>query len=104
MKLGVAPFARGGKERRTAFRSSAHSGIRMDMRAVVFDRPGDESVLRLADVAAPTLRDHDVRIRVRTTSVNRADLLQRCGLYPPPPGASEVLGLECSGTVVEVGR
>jgi putative PIG3 family NAD(P)H quinone oxidoreductase len=42
-----------------------------------------------------------LRIRVRTAGVNRADLLQREGLYPPPPGASEVLGLECAGIVVE---
>src|SRR5918993_5653025 len=46
--------------------------------------------------------DH-LRIAVRTTSVNRADLLQRAGHYPPPPGASDVLGLECSGIVSEVG-
>jgi putative PIG3 family NAD(P)H quinone oxidoreductase len=44
-----------------------------------------------------------LRIRVRTAGVNRADLLQRAGHYPPPPGASEVLGLECAGEVVEVG-
>jgi putative PIG3 family NAD(P)H quinone oxidoreductase len=45
----------------------------------------------------------DVRIRVRATAVNRADLLQRQGLYPPPPGASPILGLECAGDVQEVG-
>ena len=44
-----------------------------------------------------------LRIRVRTAGVNRADLLQREGHYPPPPGASEVLGLECAGIVTEVG-
>ena len=42
-----------------------------------------------------------LRIRVRTAGVNRADLLQREGHYPPPPGASEVLGLECAGVVAE---
>jgi putative PIG3 family NAD(P)H quinone oxidoreductase len=73
------------------------------MRAVVFDEPGDESVLRVADVPAPSLRPQDLRIRVRAFAVNRADLLQRQGLYPPPPGASEILGLECAGEVAEVG-
>lgn len=46
---------------------------------------------------------HDLRIAVRTTAVNRADLLQAAGHYPPPPGASEILGLECAGVVTEVG-
>ena len=45
----------------------------------------------------------DLRIAVRATSVNRADLLQAAGHYPPPPGASEILGLECAGVVSEVG-
>lgn len=46
---------------------------------------------------------HDLRIAVRATAVNRADLLQAAGHYPPPPGASEILGLECAGIVTEVG-
>lgn len=74
------------------------------MRAVVFDRPGDESVLRVAEAPAPPLGPGDLRIRVRAFAVNRADLLQRQGLYPPPPGASEILGLECAGEVAEVGE
>jgi len=73
------------------------------MKAVVFDSPGDENVLRLADVPPPDLREGDVRIAIAGTAVNRADLLQRRGLYPPPPGASEIIGLECAGTIVEVG-
>ncbi|TBW01735.1 NAD(P)H-quinone oxidoreductase [Azotobacter chroococcum] len=44
-----------------------------------------------------------IRIRVAAAGLNRADLLQRAGLYPPPPGASDVLGLECAGVVSEVG-
>jgi putative PIG3 family NAD(P)H quinone oxidoreductase len=47
---------------------------------------------------------HEVRIAVRASAVNRADLLQRRGDYPPPPGASEILGLECAGVVDVVGR
>src|SRR5688500_11114380 len=46
---------------------------------------------------------HDVRIAITTTAVNRADLLQLAGRYPPPPGAPETLGLECAGRVIETG-
>jgi putative PIG3 family NAD(P)H quinone oxidoreductase len=74
------------------------------MRAIVFDQPGEESMLRLGNAAAPSLGPDDLRIRVRATSVNRADLLQRQGLYPPPAGASPILGLECAGEVSAVGR
>jgi putative PIG3 family NAD(P)H quinone oxidoreductase len=73
------------------------------MKAVVFDKPGDESVLRLGDVPAPTMEPGALRIRVAACAVNRADLMQRQGLYPPPPGASPILGLECAGEVVEIG-
>lgn len=59
--------------------------------------------LYIATVPPPTLGARDLRIAVRATSVNRADLLQRGGHYPPPPGASEILGLECAGVVAEVG-
>jgi len=73
------------------------------MKAIVFEEPGDESVLTLGEAPAPELGPGDLRIRVAATAVNRADLLQRQGLYPPPPGASPLLGLECAGEVVEVG-
>jgi putative PIG3 family NAD(P)H quinone oxidoreductase len=73
------------------------------VRAVVFDRPGDESVLRVGEVPAPVCGPRDLRLRVRAAGVNRADLMQRQGLYPPPPGASPILGLECAGTVAELG-
>jgi tumor protein p53-inducible protein 3 len=72
------------------------------MRAIVFDAPGDESVLRLGEAPSPALVPGGLRLRVAASAVNRADLMQRQGLYPPPPGASELLGLECSGEVVEV--
>ncbi len=74
------------------------------MRAIVIDEPGDESVMRVAEADAPELTPGSLRIRVAAAGVNRADLLQRQGHYPPPPGASSILGLECSGEVVEVGR
>jgi tumor protein p53-inducible protein 3 len=69
------------------------------MRAILFD----ESTMHIGDVESPPLSAHDLRIRVRATAVNRADLLQREGHYPPPAGASAILGLECAGEVMEVG-
>jgi len=74
------------------------------MRAIVVEKPGDETRMRIAEVPAPELVPESLRIRVAATAVNRADLLQRQGLYPPPPGASPLLGLECAGEVVEVGE
>jgi putative PIG3 family NAD(P)H quinone oxidoreductase len=73
------------------------------MKAIVVRQPGDEDVMRLEDAPAPTTGPDDVRIRVRSTAVNRADLLQRRGFYPPPPGASEIIGLECAGEIAEIG-
>jgi tumor protein p53-inducible protein 3 len=73
------------------------------MKAIVFDSPGAEDVLKIGDAPSPSLGANDLRIRVRATAVNRADLLQRQGMYPPPPGASAILGLECAGEVAEVG-
>ena len=73
------------------------------MRAIVIREPGDETVLTVAEAPRPSLGPADVRIRVRATAVNRADLLQRQGLYPSPPGTSPLLGLECAGEVIEVG-
>lgn len=72
------------------------------MKAILIDEPGDETRMRVGETDAPSLRAGGVRIAVRAAGVNRADLLQRQGLYPPPPGASEILGLECSGLVSEV--
>ena len=73
------------------------------MRAVVFEHPGDETVLKLREAPQPVIGADGIRIRVAGAGVNRADLLQRRGLYPPPPGVSEILGLECSGEVLELG-
>jgi len=55
--------------------------------------------LEIADVPLPSVGPNDVLIDVRATAVNRADLLQAAGHYPPPPGASEILGLECAGVI-----
>jgi putative PIG3 family NAD(P)H quinone oxidoreductase len=73
------------------------------MKAVVFARPGGPEVLELRDVEAPVPGPLEVLIAVGATALNRADLLQRRGLYPPPPGASDILGLECAGVVTAVG-
>jgi putative PIG3 family NAD(P)H quinone oxidoreductase len=69
------------------------------MRAILFD----ESTLYLGEVESPPMGSDELRIRVRATAVNRADLLQREGRYAPPPGASPILGLECAGEVMEIG-
>jgi putative PIG3 family NAD(P)H quinone oxidoreductase len=74
------------------------------MRAIVFDRYGDESVLHIADVPSPPLVDGAIRVRVHAAGLNRADILQREGHYPPPPGASTILGMECAGEIAEVAR
>lgn len=73
------------------------------MRAILLDGFGDENVMRMGDADSPVLVDGAIHIRVRATAVNRADLLQREGCYPPPPGASPILGLECAGEVIDVG-
>ena len=64
---------------------------------------GVEGQVVWAQEPSPTCDVGQVRIRVAAAGLNRADLLQKAGLYPPPPGASHVLGLECSGVVSEVG-
>ncbi len=74
------------------------------MRAIVVEGSGSDSRMALRevpDLAPPGAGE--VRIRVVATAVNRADLLQRRGFYPPPPGASPILGLECAGVVDAVG-
>ena len=73
------------------------------MRAVIAPQPGGPEALQLVD--RPDLRPGPGEVVITTvaTAVNRADLLQRMGLYPPPPGASDVLGLECSGRIAAVG-
>ncbi len=71
------------------------------MRAIGVDETTQD--LRIIDLPIPEPGPGEVRIAVAATAVNRADLMQRRGLYPPPPGASPILGLEISGTVDAVG-
>ncbi len=73
------------------------------MRAVVIREPGGPEVLEVQEVPDPQPRADEVVVDVAACGVNRADVLQRQGNYPPPPGASEYLGMECSGTISAVG-
>lgn len=73
------------------------------MKAIDVTGPGGPENLVVAEVPSPVPGPGEVLIEVTAAGVNRADLLQRQGFYPPPPGASSILGLECSGTVVEPG-
>ncbi len=74
------------------------------MRAIVAAGTGGPEVLSLGEVPDPEPGPGEVLVEVAATAVNRADLLQRQGFYPPPPGASDVIGLECSGTVARPRR
>ena len=73
------------------------------MRVIEITEPGEPPVLVVAERSVPPIGSGDVLIRVAAAGVNRADVMQRRGHYPPPPGASDVLGLEVSGTVAAVG-
>ncbi len=74
------------------------------MRAVVASRPGGPEVLDVIELPDPEPGPGDVVLDVAAAGLNRADVMQRLGFYPPPPGITEVLGLECSGTVAAVGE
>ncbi|MEO3810384.1 NAD(P)H-quinone oxidoreductase [Sphaerisporangium sp. B11E5] len=74
------------------------------MHAIVVTEPGGPEVLEWREVPDPRPGPGELVIEVAAAGLNRADLLQRKGHYPPPPGASPVLGLECSGVVGEVGE
>ncbi|MEV4248079.1 NAD(P)H-quinone oxidoreductase [Streptosporangium canum] len=73
------------------------------MHAIVIDKPGGPEVLTWREVPEPRPGPGDVLIDVAASAVNRADVMQRQGLYDPPPGAPPYPGLECSGVVAEVG-
>jgi len=73
------------------------------MRAVIAPEPGGPEALRIVDLPDPEPGAGEVVIDMHATAVNRADTMQRQGHYPPPPGASDVLGLECAGVVSAVG-
>jgi NADPH2:quinone reductase len=73
------------------------------MKAVVMSGFGGPEVMEIAEVTKPEPGPNQVRVRVLATSVNRADIIQRQGHYPPPPGASDILGLEVAGRIDALG-
>lgn len=74
------------------------------MKAILVPSPGGPEALVLGEAPEPVLREGELLVRVRATAVNRADLLQAAGKYPPPPGESELLGLEAAGVVEGTGE
>src|SRR5579863_9876449 len=76
----------------------------MQMRYIAVSHPGPPDVMELAVGPMPTVGDTEVLIEVAAAGVNRPDVFQRLGKYPPPLGASPILGLEVAGRVSEVGR
>ena len=73
------------------------------MRAIDPEQPGGPEVLRIVERPVPAPGEGEVLIRVAAAGVNRPEILQRMGGYPPPPGAPSILGLEVSGTIVATG-
>jgi NADPH2:quinone reductase len=74
-----------------------------EMTAIAITAPGGPEVLKPGRIAVPALKDHEVLIRVEAAGVNRPDILQRQGGYPPPPGAPSTPGLEVAGKVIACG-
>jgi NADPH:quinone reductase len=73
------------------------------MKATVAREPGGPGVLQITEIARPVAAAGELLVRVQAAGVNRPDVLQRQGHYPPPPGASPLIGLEVAGEVVEIG-
>ena len=71
------------------------------MKAIIVS---DNKDLLWSEAKKPKILDHEVLIKIKATAVNRADVVQKNGFYPPPPGASEILGLECSGVIEAIGK
>ena len=80
------------------------SAVPASMKAIVAPQPDGAEELALVERSVPRAGPGEVLIEVAAAGVNRPDILQRRGLYPPPPGAPDILGLEVSGTVVEAGE
>ncbi len=73
------------------------------MQAIEITKPGGPEVLQLAERPVPQPTGNEVLIRIHAAGVNRPEVLQRKGMYPPPPGASDIPGLECAGEVATIG-
>jgi putative PIG3 family NAD(P)H quinone oxidoreductase len=74
------------------------------MKAVLLDGFGGPDVLKIGEIDKPTLKENEVLVKVVATSISGPDLVQRKGKYPPPPGDSEILGLEVAGTIEDLGK
>ena len=74
------------------------------MRAVEIAAPGGPEQLRLTERPTPSPGKGEVLVKVAAAGINRPDVLQRMGVYPPPPGASDIPGLEIAGTVLAAGE
>ncbi len=74
------------------------------MKAILYNSENPSEPLQLEETEKPTPSESEILVKVKATALNRADLLQRAGKYPPPKGASKILGLEIAGEVVEIGK
>jgi len=74
------------------------------MRAVLLKDFGDRDNLYIGETDVPKIKDDEVLVKVHAFGVNRADTMQRKGQYPPPPGVTDIIGLEASGEIVHVGN
>lgn len=73
------------------------------MKAIIVVKPGGAENLKFGETKTPVPKESEILVKVRATSLNRADILQREGKYPPPAGASDILGLEMAGEVYAIG-
>ena len=83
--------------------TSAPSQLPNTMKHVAVTAPGAADVMHIASAPLPKFGEHDVLIKVEFAGVNRPDVAQRSGTYAPPPGASPIMGLEVSGTIIAIG-
>ncbi len=77
---------------------------RSDMKTIVVKKPGIIENLQFGTSEKPKIKENEILVKVNAAGLNRADIMQRQGKYPPPKGASEILGLEISGEVAELGK
>lgn len=76
----------------------------MKMKAVIANGVGGPDILSVSEIDIPEIADNEVLIKVAAAGINRPDIIQRKGLYPPPPGASDILGLEVAGIIEKAGK
>lgn len=82
---------------------ASETGVPATMQAIHIETPGAPDVMALKSIDTPIPGDGQVLIRVKAAGVNRPDIIQRQGFYPPPPGSPDTLGLEIAGTVIALG-